>query len=122
MTNAPADPRPEDYAAKPKSKFRSFLLYAIIAVGVLAYALTQFAIYTIPENDAATEGVAFVVKQVPGMPLFESPDAYCIRKFNNSNRLCRSDALSALNATKIYFEIPYVKWMYQVSTGGRYFP
>lgn len=101
---------------------RRWLLYLVITAVAVLYVANAFTVYTIPNNDDATDGITLVVKQGPSMPFFDSPDAFCIRKFNNSNRLCREQALDLIVFAKYYFELPYLKWAYLISTDGRRFP
>ena len=71
--------------------------------------------YSIPPNGAIPDGAAAVVWRSSGEPIFNSPDAYCFAKFDQSSVMCRISALNAAPTDRIIIRLPYIAWLYHLS-------
>lgn len=94
---------------------------AIIAV-IIAILCTQITIFVIQPIGSIPDGKTLVVSRLNKMQFVDSADAMCDRIQGGVSLLCRSMLLGtvARNAT-IYLRLPYSKWLYDISTGGKEF-
>ncbi|BBK30280.1 hypothetical protein EDC65_2274 [Stella humosa] len=97
----------------------------IFAVGCLAFGLfvaTQWTFVSIQPIGALPEGATLVVWRRGKMQLFDGPDALCQRKMGGVSLLCRGMALAAfVGPDKPIARLPYIDFVYSLSTGGARF-
>ena len=114
-------PAPANEVAAPPKKARSglgcFLMLVAVAV-VIWFATTLIGVYSIQPLGALPEGVTVVVWRAQGEPLFNSPDAVCLKAQNGVSLLCRLAAMSQAPKDRIIVRLPYQEWAYLWSTGG----
>ncbi len=96
-----------------------FLIAAILIAGALFYFL--FGLYTVPPIGAFPQGATVIVRRAPGEPFFRSPDGDCLRAQGYVSLLCRAVALARAPTDRIVVRLPFLRWAYLASTGGRVF-
>lgn len=106
-TANPSDP----HAAAPR---RRWLLVLIGLVLVLAIG-SQLGVYTIQPIGAIPEGRTIIIWRAAGEPLFNSPDAECLRIQQGVSLLCRGVALSRAPVDRIVVRLPYQEWAYLIA-------
>lgn len=98
------------------------VLKILLAAGVAfaVYAFFFLTIFVIQPIGALPEGKTLIVSRIEGGQFFDSADAFCERRTGGVSLLCRSMAISKyLDAVSIYARLPYSKWLYLASTGGK---
>jgi hypothetical protein len=114
----------------PKRRFprRSLALVVLVfmccCVPVCGYVVVRPGVYTIQPIGALPEGVTFIYhSRNPEMPFFSSPDGMCLEIQGSVTLLCRATALAASEdlTDRIIIRLPYSRWAYLMSTGGREF-
>jgi len=76
-------------------------------------------VYTIQPMGALPEGRTMIVWRDFNNPIFDSPDATCLRMYDELTLYCRAAAIAAFDPDNIIIRLPYQKWAYRISTGGR---
>jgi hypothetical protein len=106
--------------AKPKrDRFRTI---AMIAFAVLALVVAlKVGFYTVQPIGALPEGKTLIIWRDSGEPFFNSPDAVCLQRQGGVSLLCRGLAFAQAPVDRIILRLPYMKWAYLLSTGGRQF-
>jgi len=108
---------------KKKSKLPLIFLIIII-IFVVVFLLIRPGVFTIQPIGALPEGITFVYHSKGSeMPFFSSPDGLCLGSMGGVSLLCRGMAMGSLEelADRILFRLPYSRWAYLRSTGGREF-
>jgi hypothetical protein len=112
----------EPTPAKKRKGWVAFLLIVVIIVA--AWFLVRPGVFTIQPIGALPEGVTIVYhSRNPEMPFFSSPDSLCLQMQGSVSLLCRGIAIGAADelANRIIIKLPYSKWAYLQSTGGKEF-
>ncbi|HET9639704.1 MAG TPA: hypothetical protein VFP12_10890 [Allosphingosinicella sp.] len=94
-----------------------FGLVAAFAVGFWVFC----GFYSIQPIGALPDGSTAIVWRAEGEPFFNSPDALCLKRIGGVSLLCRGLAMSQAPVDRIILRLPYQKWAYRLSTGGREF-
>ncbi|MBB6249532.1 hypothetical protein [Nitrospirillum iridis] len=104
------------------NKKRAILGGMAAALAVVAILCTQITIFVIQPIGSIPDGKTLVISRLNKMEFIDSADAMCDRIQDGVSILCRGMLLGtvAKNAT-IYLRLPYSKWLYSVSTGGKEF-
>ena len=90
----------------------------------IAWFIIQPGVFTIQPIGALPDGVTFIYhSRNPEMPFFSSPDGLCLQTQGSVTLLCRAAAISATSklGDRIIIKLPYIRWAYLQSTGGREF-
>lgn len=96
----------------------SLAIAAILAIA----AYTQLTIFVVQPIGAIPEGKTIVMLRLNKTEFVDSPDAMCMRIQEGVNLLCRGMVMAAVvNKTKILARLPYMDWLYLISTGGKRF-
>ncbi|SEI90893.1 hypothetical protein SAMN04244579_02410 [Azotobacter beijerinckii] len=96
----------------------SLAIAAILAIA----AYTQLTIFVVQPIGAIPEGKTIVMLRLNKTEFIDSPDAMCMRIQEGVNLLCRGMVMAAVvNKTKILARLPYMDWLYLISTGGKRF-
>ncbi|MFO7169890.1 MAG: hypothetical protein DIU80_017855 [Chloroflexota bacterium] len=103
----------------PARRLRRLLL-ALAAVAIVAIG-SQLGVYSVQPIGALPEGATVIIWRAPGEPLFNSPDAECLRIQQGVSLLCRGVALGRAPVDRIVLRLPYIEAAYLLSTGGRSF-
>ena len=87
---------------------------------ILGAALWQLCgLYSVPPIGALPEGRTLVVWRGHGEPFFNSPDGVCLKRTGGVSLMCRGAALSQAPLDRIILRLPYLKFAYNASVGGR---
>lgn len=109
-------------AVPPTRSSRAVILGALTVLLVVAVAFRVFCgFYTIQPIGALPEGRTLVVWRASGEPFFNSPDAMCLERLGGVSILCRMVAIGTAPSERIIVRLPYVRFAYLASTGGREF-
>jgi len=112
-------------ADRPKKRWFGCLSTVILLGVVLAlWVLIRPGVFTVQPIGALPEGVTFIYhSRNPEMPFFSSPDGLCLKIQGSVNLLCRAAGIGAINelSDRILLKLPYSRWAYLRSTGGREF-
>lgn len=97
-----------------------------LVVGGVVLAVTLIfssvaGLYTVQPIGALPDGVTLVVHREPGEPFFNSPDGMCLKRVGYVSLMCRMTAFGQAPTDRIITRLPYMKWAYLRSTGGRDF-
>lgn len=99
---------------------RRVLVTVVIALLLLlVLVVSRMGVYTIQPIGALPKGITLIVWRAPGDPVFDSPDAACLRRLGSVSLMCRATALIAAPIDRIILRLPYVRWAYLISTGGK---
>jgi len=86
----------------------------------LAVVASQITIFVIQPIGALPEGSTLVISRMSNTNLIDSADAICERTQGGVSLFCRIGAMGGtLKNAKIYFRLPYLHWLYVISTGGK---
>lgn len=107
-------------AKKRKSNATKIILILILLI-ITIWIYTQVGFYTVQPIGSLPEGVTLIVFRAGEEPFFNSPDAMCLLIQNSVSLLCRGAALAKAPVDRIILRLPYMKWAYLASTGGREF-
>lgn len=108
---------------KKKSKLPLIFL-VVILIFVVAFLLIRPGVFTIQPIGSLPEGITMVYhSRSSEMPFFSSPDGICLETMGSVSLLCRGMAIASIEelADRILFRLPYSRWAYLQSTGGREF-
>jgi hypothetical protein len=68
------------------------------------------------------EGKTVVISRLNKTNFIDSPDAICLRTMGGVSLFCRGIVLSkVINNSHIILRLPYSKFLYEISTGGKEF-
>ena len=83
-------------------------------------AATQVTIFVIQPIGAVPEGKTLVISRMSNTKFIDSADAICERTQGGVSLFCRLGALGGtLKNAHIYLRLPYMQWLYQISTNGK---
>ncbi|MGJ0534795.1 MAG: hypothetical protein ACR65W_16285 [Methylocystis sp.] len=89
---------------------------------LVAIVYTQLTIFVVPPIGALPEGRTVVILRLNKTQFIDSPDAMCNRIQGGVSLLCRGMVLGAVvEKTKILIRLPYMDWLYLISTDGKRF-
>lgn len=95
----------------------------ITVIGLLILAgliYTQITVFVVPPIGAVPEGRTVVMLRLNKTDFIDSPDAMCELIQGGVSLLCRAMVMGAVvKNTTILFRLPYMDWLYLVSTGGK---
>jgi hypothetical protein len=111
-----AEPTPTQLPAR-RSRW---LPLALVAAVIIALG-SQLGVYTVQPIGALPEGGTIIVWRASGEPLFNSPDAECLRIQQGVSLLCRGLAFGQAPVDRIVLRLPYIEGAYLLSTGGQSF-
>lgn len=95
---------------------------AVVTLLLVAIVYTQLTIFVVPPIGALPEGRTVVILRLNKTQFIDSPDAMCDRIQGGVSLLCRGMVLGAVvEKTKILLRLPYMDWLYLISTGGKRF-
>lgn len=95
-----------------------------IGAGMVALAGligAQFVtIFVVQPIGAIPEGGTIVISRLKTMHFIDSADAWCERKLNSVNLLCRGGVMGTVaKEGTILMRLPYSEMLYKISTGGK---
>jgi hypothetical protein len=99
--------------------------FGLIAGGVVllltAVAYFNITIFVLQPIGAVPEGRTLVLwRKSEVLRFIDSADAICQRQHGGVSMLCRIGALAGtIEHNPIIVKLPYMPWLYSVSTGGR---
>jgi len=116
-------PEPENNHVQQQSQTRGFNPWIIASVGlpiILIAAASQVTIFVIQPIGALPEGKTLLIRRISNTKFIDSADAICERTQGGVSLLCRIGAMGGtLRNAQIYAKMPYIHWLYQISTGGK---
>ncbi len=68
---------------------------------------------------ALPDGATLVVWRTGQEPFFNSPKAMCLMMQGYANVMCRGAALGQALSDRVIVRLPYIEWVYLMSTGGQ---
>ena len=118
----------EDSYGKPRSKRGKLTCVTVFVVLFLLIAavwlIVRPGVFTIQPIGALPDGITFIYhSRSDQMAFFESPDGLCLKIQGSVNLLCRGAAIAAVEelGPRIILKLPYNRWAYLQSTGGKEF-
>jgi hypothetical protein len=91
----------------------------IIVVGIIS---TQITIFIIQPIGMLPEGKTLIISRLNKTKFIDSPDAICLRTMGGVSLFCRGAVLAkVVNNSHIILRLPYSKFLYKISTGGKEF-
>jgi hypothetical protein len=106
-------------ATPVRSKSKTIAI--VIIVALLLIVVSRMGFYTVQPIGALPGGVTLIVWRASGEPLFNSPDAVCLKLQEGVSLLCRGLAMAQAPVDRIILRLPYMDWAYLMSTGGQVF-
>ena len=99
------------------------ILGGVLAVLLVLSALFYFrySIFVVQPIGAVPEGRTLIIERLnrDAVRFIDSADAICEREQGGVNLLCRGAIMAAVaENTEIIARLPYIDWLYLVSTGG----
>ncbi len=110
--------------ARQKTGKALYIVLALIVLMVLAYFTVRPGVFTVQPIGAMPDGVTVIYhSRGPKVPFFSSPDGLCLQTTGSVNLLCRGTALATATALldRVIIKLPYSRWAYLLSTGGKEF-
>jgi hypothetical protein len=96
---------------------------ALITIASLLLALViyfQITIFVVSPIGAVPEGKTIIISRLNKTNFIDSADAMCLRIQDGVSLLCRAMVMgSVLDKSEIYLRLPYMKWLYLISTNGK---
>ncbi len=111
----PPNPTPTNEESHSK---RNVLIGSVL-VSAVFYAFCGF--YSVQPIGALPDGATVIVWRHKGEPFFNSADAMCLERMGGVSLMCRAMAMGQGPSDRIIVRLPYVAWVYSLSTGGREF-
>jgi hypothetical protein len=102
-------------------KLGILLLVLVGIIAVVGIGISRIGFYSIHPTEALPAGLTLVLWRNPDEPMFDSPDAFCLRMMGNVTPTCRAGALSFGPLDREIMRLPYMEWMYLSSTDGQKF-
>ena len=109
--NEPAPPR----GVRRRLTAALSLLLLLLGVGFRLFA----GFYTVQPIGALPEGRTLVVWRGEDEPFFNSPDRRCLDRVGSVSLFCRAAAMAFAPTDRIILRLPYQRWAYLQSTGGK---
>jgi len=100
---------------------KNVTVIALVVIAILMVtAYTQFTIFVIPPIGAVPEGRTLIITRLNKAEFVDSADAMCERTQGGVSLLCRLMMLgNVAEKSTVYLRLPYIEWLYLVSTGGK---
>lgn len=96
------------------------LIILISTVIILIVTYSQITLFVVQPIGAIPTGKTLVILRLNKTNFIDSADAMCVRETGSLNLLCRGMMMSAvINKSKILMKLPYSKFLYEISTGGK---
>lgn len=96
------------------------LIILISTVIILIVAYSQITLFVVQPIGTVPTGKTLVILRLNKTNFIDSADAMCVRETGSLNLLCRGMMMSAvINKSKILMKLPYSKFLYEISTGGK---
>lgn len=87
---------------------------------ILIVTYSQITLFVVQPIGAVPTGKTLVILRLNKTNFIDSADAMCVRETGSLNLLCRGMMMSAvINKSKILMKLPYSKFLYEISTGGK---
>lgn len=91
---------------------------------IIAVASQFITIFIVQPIGAIPEGVTIITNRREKTKFIDSADGVCLREFGQVNLFCRMGVMAGIangGNGKIYVRLPYMRWLYLWSTGGKEF-
>jgi hypothetical protein len=96
----------------------SLLVFCILGIALLVIA-TQITIFVIQPIGALPDGVTVILLRKGQLKFVDSPDAICARKMGGVSLICRGMTAGIVaKESTIIARLPFIPWLYDLSTGG----
>ena len=93
-------------------------LVSVVILLIVAY--TQLTFFVIQPIGAVPEGKTVVMLRMNKTQFIDSADAMCERETGGVSLFCRGIAMAAVSKKgTILFRLPYMEFLYSISTGGK---
>lgn len=102
-----------------KSPRWPWILGATILLGI-GFSV-KMGFYSIQPIGAVPEGATAIVWREEGEPFFNSADGLCLERVGEVSLMCRVMAAGQAPTERIVMRLPYQRWAYLLSTGGKEF-
>jgi hypothetical protein len=98
---------------------KSLILLGLF-VALILFVVLFVGLYTIPPIGAIPSGMTELVWRTPGQPIFDSPDAICLRSGSfEVTPECRGEAIQEYDEGRFIKRLPYMQWAYDLSIRGK---
>ncbi|HEV7706090.1 MAG TPA: hypothetical protein VGO46_17465 [Gemmatimonadaceae bacterium] len=97
------------------------LAFVAFAVVFVLFGITFCGFYSIQPLGALPNGMTALVWRADDEPFFNSADALCLKRLGGVSLICRMESLGQAPTSRILLRLPFMKWAYEASTGGRSF-
>ena len=92
----------------------------VSTVIVFIVIFSQITLFVIQPIGGIPNGKTLVILRLNKTKFIDSADAMCVRETGSLNLMCRGMMMSAvINKSKILMKLPYSKFLYEISTGGK---
>lgn len=96
------------------------LIILISSIIILIVVFSQITLFVIQPMGAIPTGKTLIILRLNKTNFIDSADAMCVRETGNLNLMCRGMMMSAvINKSKVLMKLPYSKFLYEISTGGK---
>jgi len=96
------------------------LIILISTVIISIVIFSQITLFVVQPIGAIPTGKTLVILRLNKTNFIDSADAMCVRETGSLNLMCRGIMMSAvINKSKILMKLPYSKFLYEISTGGK---
>jgi len=96
------------------------LIILISSIIILIVVFSQITLFVIQPMGAIPTGKTLIILRLNKTNFIDSADAMCVRETGSLNLMCRGIMMSAvINKSKILMKLPYSKFLYEISTGGK---
>lgn len=98
-------------------------VWPLLLTGAICAAIYfSITVFVVPPIGAVPQGRTVIMWRLNKTNFIDSPDAMCDRMQGGVSLLCRGMTMAAVvQASTILVRLPYVDWLYLVSTGGKRF-
>jgi hypothetical protein len=114
---------PEENQEQERNQARRINPWIMASLGLpilLFAAASQVTIFVIQPIGALPEGKTLVISRMSNTKFIDSADAICERTQGGVSLICRIGAMGGtLKNARVYARMPYIHWLYQISTGGK---
>ena len=112
---------PEEEQEQSQARGINPWVMACVGLPLLSIAAaSQITIFVIQPIGALPEGKTLIISRMSNTKFIDSADAICERKQGGVSLFCRIGAMGGtLKNAKIYAKLPYMRWLYEISTGGK---
>lgn len=114
---------PEENQEQERNQARRINPWIMASLGLpilLFAAASQVTIFVIQPIGALPEGKTLAISRMSNTKFIDSADAICERTQGGVSLICRIGAMGGtLKNAQVYARMPYIHWLYQISTGGK---